>query len=208
MGTRGAVGVKVNGKYYCTYNNSDSYPSWLGNYVLLSAIKISTENGWDKFKENFLKLKMIKDYSKPVTKKYAEYYGKEFNINVNTMHTWGDGLRCTDGDNIIEFIYNNKIKHFICETEFMKESAWCEYAYTINLDDMKFECWKGYQKRPQKGNYFGTKNIDGYYPCAIVGKLPLKKLNFLAFEYLIEGEDCVYKLIEPFYEKEGKNEQH
>lgn len=203
MGTRGAVGVKVNGKYYCTYNNSDSSPEWLGNFVLLSAIKISTENGWDKFKENFLKLKMITKDAKSLPKKHAKYYGKEFNIDVNTIKTYDDALIYVSGDDIIELIYNNKIKHFICETEFMKDSAFCEYAYTINLDDMEFECWRGVQKHPQKGNYFGTKKVDGHYPCAIVGKLSLKKLSVLAFEYLIEGEDSVYKLIEPFYEKEG-----
>lgn len=208
MGTRGAVGVKVNGKYYCMYNRSDSYPSWLGNSVLLSAIKISTENGWNKFKENFLKLKMITENSKIVPKKHVKYYAKELDIDINMdiSHTWEDIFQYVDGDSVIELIYDGIVKHFICETEFMKDSAFCEYAYTINLDDMKFECWKGLQKRPQKGNYFGTEKTDGCYPCAIVGRLPLKKLSTLAFEYFIEGEDYVYKLIEPFYKKGGKHE--
>ncbi len=35
MGTRGIIIIKVNGRYFCYYNPYDSYPSWLGHYLIV-----------------------------------------------------------------------------------------------------------------------------------------------------------------------------
>ena len=44
MSTRGLYGIRKNGVDKCTYNHSDSYPSWLGRKVLEFCANNTIEN--------------------------------------------------------------------------------------------------------------------------------------------------------------------
>ena len=56
------------------------------------------------------------------------------------------------------------------DSEFIKDSLFCEYAYIINLDNKTIEFYCGFKTKPHnKGRYASAvPNEDGYYPCALV----------------------------------------
>ena len=61
MSTRGLYGIRKNGVDKCTYNHSDSYPSWLGKKILEFCANNTIEN-LEKF---FNKIELVDESSKP-----------------------------------------------------------------------------------------------------------------------------------------------
>ena len=64
------------------------------------------------------------------------------------------------------------------ESEFAKDSLFCEWAYVIDLDRNMFEVYKGFQKQPvSKGRFASSAPSDSwYYPVALVAEYELGDL--------------------------------
>jgi len=160
MGTRGLVGIKVNGKKKYSYNHFDSYPDGLGMDVVNFC---KTVNNWGKFKKNAADVMLVSERSKPsvaIQKKYAKFCN--LGVSEGKADNWYCLLHDVQGVATFEQIYNGNLSHMINSNSFIKDSLFCEYAYVINLDTMNLEMYKGFQKKGKK-----------YLPCKLVGEFPL-----------------------------------
>lgn len=171
MGTRGLVGIVVDKKKKTMYNHFDSYPDCLGNAVVKFVKTVSDESGWKTFKQASKKLKMVKKATPKLIEKYKEFCNTDVSTNSNT------DLYCLfrnlQGAPFLEHIYNGTLEHYINDSGFLKDSLFCEYAYLINLDTMKLDCYEGYQKATGKFNKDGSQK---YKMCKKVASYSLKNV--------------------------------
>ena len=63
-------------------------------------------------------------------------------------------------------------------SDFIHNSLHCEWAYIANLDEDKFEIWKGLQSEPDSENDRYPQEADrtGYYPCTMLKEYDLNNL--------------------------------
>lgn len=182
MGTRGALGVKLDGQYYVTYNHWDSYPSGLGKEVVQFCQNIQKSGVWDIFREKMGKVTLVNDQnpaSAKLQKKYAEFC--DTSVSEGTPASWYCLLRKLQGIGILKAIYEGKLSHMIDNFSFLKDSLFCEYAYIINLDDNRLEFYDGFNKDadtnsplpiPQKP----SDKQEKYYPVRFVGSVYLDEI--------------------------------
>jgi hypothetical protein len=182
MGTRGALGVFIDGKTKATYNHFDSYPDGLGADVVAAVRNIlgDPERGMDWLKTKARAIQMWPQDQR-ATPELIEKLKKYADTSVSTR------------DVAEVYVLSRKMQGDIedyIEAEFMEEggeafmgdSLFCEYAYIINLDDGVLEFYRGFQKEPhEKGRYASLpfekeRRAAQYYPVALVGTLPLNEL--------------------------------
>lgn len=184
MSTRGLFGIRIDGTDKLTYNHSDSYPTYLGKNIA-DQIKpfISSTEGIEWLKSRARKLRLVDEESKP-TEKDKKSFAKFANLGVSTQSEddWYCLLREFQGhlvhalDNTLGIL---DIGVMIDSHNFIKDSLFCEWAYIVNLDEMTFEVYKGFQtKRHNKGRYSKIspdKNSvgDKYYACTLMATYPL-----------------------------------
>jgi hypothetical protein len=182
MGTRSTVIIFQDGKYKGYYNQYDGYPmGGVGEAVVKELKKIDrTKSGWDIFKAKCKNVKLVEDNQKPsaaLQKKYVENGFYDARVASRSPEDWYCLLRELQGANYIKEIMAGRVEHMLSGGDFANSSLFCEYAYLIDLDKMVVEFYKGGQHKPQPGNRFGTVDNDGYFPCAKVGEIGLKKIS-------------------------------
>ena len=202
MGTRGSVIIIQDKKAKGYYNQYDCYPDGLGEELIEELKKVDkVKDGWKQFMENMKKVKLVKESEKPseeVQKKYKENGFYSSNVSTGSSEEWYCLLRELQGAKYIRAIMAGKIEHMVDGTNFIQFSLSCEYAYVVDLDNMVLEFYKGFQKKPQKGNRFGEKKAEGYFPCAKVGQLSLKGIS---------DDDMAVEIMNEVYEKFSKEEE-
>lgn len=175
MSTRGLWGFRKKGQDLLTYNHSDSYPSWLGKHIC-QFISDLTDKELDKLSDILEPV----DEDQPATARHIKLCKElgvaDFDVASRKETDYYCLLRGAQGDfpfyeglvkNPPECLKGNKLP-FIISNSFIQDSLYCEYAYIINLDEKRLEFWKGFQKKPDKGNRYGTEASDGFYPCRMV----------------------------------------
>lgn len=113
-------------------------------------------------------------------------------VSRQTAEDWYCLLRELQGARWLVETYKGNLFHILDGSDFPKDSLFCEYAYAINFDTNMLEVYKGFQKRPQEGNIFGTApNKSGYYPCAKVIEFPLMDIpdNWMELTNKAMGRD-------------------
>jgi len=168
MGTRGALGFRLNGQDHLTYNHFDSYPDCLGHDTLAFIAKRYKELDYDgmitSLKEGVSNLVAINEDEKPTElQKTMMKVNGFFNDEVSTQKDddWYCLLRNTQGnlENILA------ARFYSPASDFVMDSLFCEYAYIINLDDETLEFYKGFQTltgRRKAGRYW--KQTDKLKP--------------------------------------------
>ena len=179
MSTRGAVGVKVGGKYKVTYNHCDSYPEGLGKEVVDFCQVVQEAGLWDQFKKRFNEVELVDENSVPspeLQKKYRRF--ANLGVSNETLEEWYCLLRNLQGIHFLEEILNGIVNHMIDSFEFLKDSLLCEYAYIINLDDMTLEFYQGDNHSPQEDNPLPFEQIssEGHYPVRYMGSFLLDNI--------------------------------
>lgn len=175
MSTRGLWGFRKNGQDLLTYNHSDSYPSWLGKHICQFISDLMDEE-LDKFPDMLEPV----DEDKPAAEGHIRFCKElgvaDFAVASRKETDYYCLLRKTQGNfpfyeglvkNPPECLKGSKLP-FIISNSFILNSLFCEYAYIINMDKKCLEFWKGFQKKPYKGNRYGTEATDGYYPCRML----------------------------------------
>lgn len=188
MSTRGLYGIRKDGIDKCTYNHSDSYPSWLGRKVLEFCANNTIEN-LEKF---FNKIELVDESSKPTEEQIkkcveAGYYNGV--VSTKSVDDWYCLLRNLQGnfDEYQNLIDDEAKTIFMTDCiSFIKDSLFCEYAYIINLDDEVLEFYEGFQKEAQKGNRYGETEEDGYYPCKLVFAISLDEIIETDIDSMVE----------------------
>ncbi|MGB9846469.1 MAG: hypothetical protein ACPLRH_03075 [Desulfotomaculales bacterium] len=171
MGTRGAYGFRIDGMDKVTYNHSDSYPSWLGNNIVVF-IK-STPH--EKMVEAARRIILVNADSKPTPdqieecKKYAD-----LTVSKRSYEDWYCLLRDAQGD---LNAYLDGLRYMIDDRDFLADSSFCLWAYIVNLDEKIFEVYRGCQKERDKNPRNRYRNMEKcdekYYPVKLVAEFPL-----------------------------------
>lgn len=166
MGTRGLLGVVVDGVVKATYNHFDSYPDALGLAVLEYVQQTNLERDTQKARD----LKLVKEATPPTKEeiKKLEKYADPF-VSSGNKKEWYVLLRETQG-RLREIL---DCGYMVDSIAFAKDSLFCEYGYVVNFDKQVVECYRGFVKEPHKDGRFASKtpNKDGYYPIRLVGEL-------------------------------------
>lgn len=192
MGTRGLYGFRKNGVDKTTYNHYDSYPDGLGMTVA-EFCKNTTEEEMNKIYDG---IEMVSKRSIPTERQIAfcvENGTADTGVSSGRYDEWYVLLRAAQGDftKLRDMIRRCGKAYMIDDRDFIKDSLWCEYAYIINLDTHKLEFWKGFQKFPQAGNRYGCDAADGgYYPCALIARIPFEEVRAMGPEKVVEFMNC------------------
>ncbi len=176
MGTRGLVGIKVNGKYSGYYNHFDSYPDGLGHGMIEFVKKLDASN-IETMKYNCENLIIVEANSEP-TKEEIDKYCQFSNSKVRSGTDWYSLLRNIQGADYLDAILRGKLSHIFNDIGFIRDSLFCEYAYILNLDELTLDFYRGFQHNAQEFNPFGDayeESVSGtlYYPCAKILSIPL-----------------------------------
>lgn len=177
MGTRGAYGFYKSGITKVTYNHFDSYPSGLGKNIIEFIKETSVEEMNKIFdsiilvnEDDTLSFEQIKEVSKVIE------------TEVYNIISWYELLRPVQGD---LGVYKKGLRYMIDNAEFLKNSAFCEWAYIINLDENILEIYRGFQKKPRRNRYYTRENIAGCYNVALIKKIPVEVIKKKSVEELI-----------------------
>lgn len=179
MGTRGTYGFRKDGIDKLTYNHWDSYPDGLGRTV----VEFCKNHDVEELKNIFDKIIMVDKNTPPTEKQIDECIENgftDFNVSSGSKTDWYCLLRNCQGD--LECLAKAKNHAYMEDnSNFIKDSLWCEYGYIINLDDEVLEFYKGFQNIPQEGNRYGTEPCkeysEFYYPCKLSLTFPLDEIN-------------------------------
>jgi len=154
MGTRGAIGFRIDGVDKLTYNHFDSYPQGLGVDILSQAQELYAA-GPESLRAAARNIKMLN--SDGVTKEVVEA--------TRAYHNKGDlpaylNLGYMPGNN-----------------NFILDSLFCEWAYILDLDDDMLEVYRGFQKVADPDNRYGQGEQSGYFPCKLILSFPLEDIH-------------------------------
>ena len=185
MGTRGLYGFRKNGVDKTTYNHFDSYPDGLGADV----INFIKKHSIDELEKFYNRIQMVQEDATPTKEEIKTCVDAglcDLSVSKQSTNDWYCLLRNIQGS--LDALYNSPVAYMIDNSDFIKDSLFCEYAYIINLDENVLEYYEGFQARPDKDNRYGHQKTDGYYPCKLTSTIPL--------DYIMETETD--KIIEIF----------
>lgn len=189
MSTRGLYGFRFKGVDKITYNAFDSDPGTLGyNFMIFCSHK-----GIEGLK-SFFEAVILVNNEVPPTLEQVKYCKKNgwFEEQVYTESSspeqdWKCLLYKLQGDfaKYDSLLAQNEKIYMLDNISFIRDSE-CDFAYIVNLDEEILEYYIGWQENPDSNNRYGTeKNELGNYPCKMVAKIPLKKINDTSFISLL-----------------------
>lgn len=174
MGTRSAIGFRIDGTDKLVYNHSDSYPDGLGA-DLIDQLGEMLKN--PTLKEQARALVAIPEDYTP-TPEDVERCKPYTNLGVSTrsLSDWYCLTREAQGDLNALLV----IGKFSPYDEFLISSLFCEFAYIINLDENLLEFYVGFNKDPKAAGRYASKTNDNdreegerYYGVRLAKTWPL-----------------------------------
>ena len=195
MGTRGLLGVIIDGEEKLTYQQYDSYPDGVGADVRMFLEMALTVEGVDGLRKKARRLKVVNDDMTPTAEDVAAL-SRYTNTKVGAQSTqdWYCLLRETQGklDLILESGYVRDAASFAAD------SLFCEWGYVVDLDAEVLEVYRGFQTRPHQRGRFKDRELprrtamgETYYPIALLRTWPLSQLpdvdNFVDELYALDG---------------------
>ena len=174
MGTRGAIGFRINEEDKISYNHSDSYPTSLGVKVM-EFVKATPDEDMRKMAK---RIKMVKQDKKP-TKKQIQTCMKAGVVNLGVSEgseqDWYCLLRNAQGD-----LGAYARGYMIDSHRFLKDSLFCEWGFILNVDTKELEIYRGFNKTAGgPGRYAGGEPDQGYYGVSLFRVLPFKAIREL-----------------------------
>lgn len=195
MGTRGFIGVLIDGETKGSYNHFDSYPSGLGVDIVVEILNRDPTVDYRQLARQ--QVGVSNDVPPTEEQKVLLRPYADLNVSEKSEDDWYCLTRNLQGQLLVPLTLGVYVR-----SEFYLDSLWCEYAYIWNLDDNTLEVYQGGQYKPHTLGRYGTAVqtlADGEnYPVALVGTLPVDENLAQAFTDLIfqafpanaeEGED-------------------
>lgn len=191
MGTRNSTLVQIDGEYkiaqYCQW---DGYPEGKG----LGILEFLRNSDLQKFKE---KASSLKSLTKEEVEKLWNECGSDnsgfvsFDIANRFKEKYPHLHRDTGGRDILELVDGDKIDAVFLNTEFPKNSLWCEWCYVLDMDKKIFEIHKGFNKTPLSVSdrfYKPDLSIETeYYPVKLLASFDMNNLpNDVEFIRVVE----------------------
>jgi hypothetical protein len=174
MGTRGAMGVRIDGVDKICYNHYDSYPESLGESVVADIRQLLVDPGLDGFKMLARELRLVDGESKPTPEDKATFAPfSDRSVASKSDDDWYCLLRRYQGRLAATLLS----RVMIDSLSFMADSLFCEYAYVANLDSGKLELYRGFQRSPHELGRFASMQrrdeYNEYWPVALVKEFDL-----------------------------------
>lgn len=186
MGTRGFITFVADGQEKTAYNQFDSYPAGMGQDVL-TWLRASLD-AFDVMRERVKALRVVDDETPP-TAEDIERLSKFADTHVSTgqLTEWYVLLRETQGNP------HAMLEAGVIEdaSAFPQDSLFAEWGYVIDLDQMVFEVYEGFQENPHSEGRFAGRGhgSGGYYPVKLVASWPLAELPSDDELLALEGVD-------------------
>lgn len=175
MSTRGAIGIRSNGKDFIGYNHFDSYPSGLGLTVLADCRKLA-KLAPATIRRKLAKLKLVTSAMVPsIDDQKALAKWTDLEVSGRSKQDWYCLTRKAQGSILETF----RCGYVVGNAQFLADSLFCEWAYIVNFDDRTLEVYKGFNPSPRaKGRYAALQRERGgeYYGVALVKTYPLDNL--------------------------------
>lgn len=154
MGTRGFVGVVIDGTVKASYQQYDSYPSGVGVEVL-GWLRDSGEFTIDHARKQARDLRMVDENDTPSAEEFEQYASTH--QNVSTGEDWYSLLRGNQGD--LGAILRTGVATDMAD--FPIDSLFCEWGYLVDLDAETLEVYEGFQKTlPKEGRWAGRPTAE------------------------------------------------
>jgi hypothetical protein len=142
MGTRNLTIVKTDNKTkVAQYGQWDGYPTGQGKTIADFIRKhLSNPQKIAEFKEKVKKLKVFKEDKKFINDR-DRIYGDEKNKDfvslrkANKLNELYPALDRNHGASILYMILDDTVKSVVLQEDFKNDTLFCEYYYTIDLDD-------------------------------------------------------------------------
>lgn len=174
MGTRGAYGFRIDNIDKVIYNHFDSYPDELGRNVM----NYISKTDLTAMKEVAADIQLVERSSTPsreLIRKYRKY--ADLSVSRQKYEDWYCLLRKVQGD---LFAFHTGLRHMPDNREFLADSLFCEWAYILNLDSERLECYTGFNKDPSAKGRYASQSIErgsGYYGVALLKEIALPDIT-------------------------------
>lgn len=170
MGTRGILGLRINGVNKIAYNQFDSYPDGLGQATIAAIHTLLHRE--PSFHDRAEALRVVVEGIDIPSAADVTHLRTWTDLSVSQQSTtdWYCLLRKTQG-NLAAMLDAGVIAD---ASQFAVDGLFCEYGYLVNLDDRVLECYRGFEKsRHTKGRFAALSVVrEDYYPIALVGTIP------------------------------------
>ena len=163
MGTRHLICVKLDGEYkIAQYGQWDGYPEGAGLEVLkFLRERMETNRFTNNLRQTYL-----------IDVKTMDKIIEEMNYHVpwSTIAKAFPAFDRDTGAEILDIVQAGKARMLVNQIDFAKDSLFCEWAYVIDLDDLVFQVYKGFNKtKLEDGDRFfflqeDECQYDGFYP--------------------------------------------
>lgn len=185
MGTRGLYGFIKGGVEKVTYNHFDSDPPFLGSKVT-DFIKQLTDEKLERMFDNIV---LVKGDAVPSKDELTYIKDSGQDLGMLNGKIWYDVIRGSQGNFSLyaELAENNLRIYMTDNSDYIRNSLYCEYAYYINLDSRQLEFWKGWQLKPSRGNRYGKEKYGdtNFYPCKMLKKYPFDEVRSIQTESVV-----------------------
>lgn len=195
MGTRGFVGLIIDGRTKGHYRHFDSYPCAAGAEIVEEIVRADL-NAWRDAARSLL---LVDEEDEPTPEHVAR--AKE----LETTHELV-GAHYDNGPNYYQLTRNAQgsiEKHFalgfmLDALDFLADSLFCEYAYIVNLDTDELEFYLGFQNKVHAdGRYASSQpNSTEYFPVRLMGTILLSAVRTAPggkvvelMEWMCRGDD-------------------
>lgn len=177
MGTRGAVGFRINGEDKLTYNHGDSHPMGLGIKVFLDVCNATDE----LLQATAARVKLVDNEHTPATQADIEACAQwsDFGVGFRRASDWYCILRGAQGG--LE-AYLEGLPYMLDGTKFIYESLFCEWAYIVDVDTKRLEVYRGFQQELGGGRYNRAYPECDYRPSGISDHTGCKLLTSYSFD--------------------------
>jgi len=191
MGTRHLTMVLIDGEIRVSqYGQWDGYPSGQGFVIVEFLKKIRNKKSLEQIKENVRSLEEISD--EELSKIWVDegassespWVSCEIADKVKASHP--EFSRDT-GAEILNLIFEGKVKKIRIDKEFAADSLFCEWAYLLDLDKGILEVYRGFNTEPldsreRFANMKKPREDEKYEPIKLLAKIPFDKTNKKAME--------------------------
>lgn len=166
MGTRGAMGFRLDGKDHIFYNAYDSYPDGLGRDVLDALQRrvqvVGTEGLVGELKQQVRSLIPVDTSTLPTAeqKRWCKVLGL-VNLEVGTRSE--NDLYCLLHATQGRIEKALEARFYQPNEDFLDHGLYCEFAYIIDLDDEIFEFYVGsaeHAGKPPLGRYWAALSAE------------------------------------------------
>lgn len=179
MGTRGLMGVRIDGQDKLSYCHLDSYPEGWPSVMVEEIRQMLKNPGLGEMRDLARAIKQFRGDAVPTPEDLIRHNVQFAHWRpVSTKTDWYSWLRGLHG----RFRDTLELGLMLDSNDFIGESLFCEWAYIANFDEETFEVYQGFQTKPHSKGRFSQmpprQALAGktFYPCALVATFPLMEI--------------------------------